>query len=221
MRIAGASTTSAPSSRSRAASSLACARARVTATRHAGQRPRRAQPGQLGAQRGDVADDRDRRRAGSPPRRRRRRSSPACRAPSRWPGSVPRSTTAAGSSAGRPAGDQLLGDPRQLPDAHVEDERAGERGERRPSRSRVSGFAGSSWPVTNATALAHAALRDRDAGVGRRGDAGGDARARPRTGCRRRAAPAPPRRRGRTRTGRRPSAARPAARRARARRAAR
>ena len=93
----------------------------------------------------------------------------------RWPGSVPRSTTAAGS-VGRPAGgDQLLGDPRQRADAHVEDERAGEARRARASRARVSGLSGSSWPVTKATALASVAVRDRDPGVGGRGDARGDA----------------------------------------------
>ena len=65
--------------------------------------------------------------------------------------------------------------------AHVEDERPGEARRAPASRSAVSGLAGSSWPVTNATALAIAALGDRDPGVGRRRDAGGDARARPRT----------------------------------------
>ena len=52
IRIAGASTTAAPSARSRAASALACARARVTAT----VRPcsgRALEPGELLAQRGD------------------------------------------------------------------------------------------------------------------------------------------------------------------------
>ena len=52
------------------------------------------------------------------------------------------------------------------------------RGRRRapPSRCAVSGLSGSSWPVTKATALADAALRDRDPGVGRRGHARGHAR---------------------------------------------
>ena len=53
-----------------------------------------------------------------------------------------------------PGGDQrrrVLGQPF---DAHVEDERAGEAGERLPVERRLSAFSGSSWPVTKATAEA-------------------------------------------------------------------
>jgi hypothetical protein len=50
-------------------------------------------------------------------------------------------------------GHELLGDPRQLADAHVEHERAGKAASAAHSMA-VSGFSGSSWPVTKATALA-------------------------------------------------------------------
>ena len=98
MRIAGASTTSAPRSRNRPARALACARARVTATvfpcsGRASSQPIRAC---------SAATSPTSVMAGA-------------RAPAAastivssvasvvfWPGSVPRSTTATGWSAGRP-----------------------------------------------------------------------------------------------------------------------
>ena len=113
IRIAGVSTTSAPSARSRAASPLACARARVTATTCAVQRPP-LEPGERLAQaRRPGPTTRDRRRPDARPRPRARRCRPACPSPCAGPGSVPRSTTAAGSSAVAPAADQPLGDLRQ------------------------------------------------------------------------------------------------------------
>ncbi len=70
-------------------------------------------------------------------------------------------------------GDQLLGDPRQVLHAHVEDERSGEGGERRPVDRRlgllrvlVAGDEGDGARVV--------AVGDRDAGVGGSGDPGGD-----------------------------------------------
>ena len=187
---------SAPSSRSRAASALACgARAR---DRDADARAaaRGVEPARAGRQRRDVADERDRGRAdpgvGRDLRDRRERA----RAPSRWSGSVPRSTTATGSSAGRPPATSCSAIRGERADAHVEDERA--RGTRRApaSRAAVSGFSGSSCPVTNATAAGELAVRDRDAGVGGRGDRRRSRPARPRTGCPRlaqRCASSPPR----------------------------
>ena len=62
MRIAGASTTAAPSARSRAASALACARARVTAMVRPASGPV-VEPGELVGERRDRADERDRRGA--------------------------------------------------------------------------------------------------------------------------------------------------------------
>ena len=50
----------------------------------------------------------------------------------RWPGSVPRSTTAAGSSAARPCRCSAAATCGSDAHAHVEDERPGERGQRRP-----------------------------------------------------------------------------------------
>ncbi len=149
----GASTTSAPSARSRAASPLACARARVTATLPAaGAACRRASRAASRAPR---------------PRRTRRsrahgsaRPAPAPRSSAsvaddlRWPASVPRSITR-----------------RRLVRRRGR-RRAAARRSRRSRRTPMyttsvpgnaasacqssadSGFAGSSWPVTNATALA-------------------------------------------------------------------
>ena len=91
----------------------------------------------------------------------------------------------------------------------------------RASRRSISGLRRVLVAGDERDGAGHAALRHRDAGVRARGDAGRDARARPRPGCPRATAAAPPRRRGRRRTGRRPSAARRTGRRARARAAAR
>ena len=174
MRIAGASTTSAPSSRSRAASALACARARVTATRAPVQRPR-SQPGE----RRRAAPPRRRPRviAGAPDARRLRALGDrraACARTVRWPGSVPRSTTAAGSSAGAPGGDQRCGD-RAAARARPCRRRACRGSAASASQSSALRLAGSSWPVTNATALASSRWVTGMPGVGGRGDARGDA----------------------------------------------
>ena len=151
MRIAGASTTSAPSARSRAASALACARARVTTTLRplSGRRSNQASSSRSAATGPTIVT------AGARmPARRPRRGARAWCAASRWPGSVPSCTIAAGSSRGAPVGDELLGDPRQLRGRPCRRRASRETRPARPSRSPVSGFAGSSWPVTNATALA-------------------------------------------------------------------
>ena len=92
----------------------------------------------------------------------------------RWPGSVPRSITATGSSRGPPLGLQPLGDPRQRAHAHVEDERAGEARERRPVERRLR-LVGVLVAGDERHAAGELAVRDGDAGVGGRGDAGGDA----------------------------------------------
>ena len=173
MRIAGASTTRAPSACRRAASALAWARARVTATVRPGS-GRAGEPAELPRSAATGADDRDRRRARPARRRARaRRSGPASPTTVRWSGERAALDDRRGLVGRAAGGDQLLGDLRQRAHAHVEDERAGERGER--GQSIASRLAGSSWPVTNATALGESAMRHRDAGVGGRGDAGGDA----------------------------------------------
>ena len=99
--MAGASTTSAPSARSRAASALACARARVTATR----RPASGRAASSQASSSPSA-------ATGPTSVIEGGRTPACAARSamvanvpctaRWPGSVPRSTMTTGSLSGRP-----------------------------------------------------------------------------------------------------------------------
>ena len=173
MRIAGASTTSAPSSASRAARPLACARARVTATLRPKQR-RALEPGQPLAQRRHRPDDGDRGRPDARRPRPARRSPPACAVTVRWPGSVPRSTTAAGSAAGRPCSISARRDRGQRAHAHVEDERAREGRQRRPveralglGRILVRGHEGDRRGLV--------AVGDRDARVGGCGDAGGHA----------------------------------------------
>ena len=203
MRIAGASTTSAPSARSRAASPLACARARVTATRAAVQRAA-LEPGEPLAQR---------------PRPRRRRVTAG--------GRMPLGRARVGDRRQRARDRALAGERPALdhgrglvgrPPGGDQPARRSSRAAPRPCRGRacrgsaasasqssaVSGLSGSSWPVTNATALGQVAVRHRDAGVGGGGDARGHARARPRRGRPASRSAAPPRRRGRTRTGRRP-----------------
>ena len=77
---------------------------------------------------------------------------------------------------GRPAlGDEALGDPRQRAHAHVEDERAREAGERGPVDRRVR-LVRVLVAGDERDAAGQLAVRDRDARVGRRGDAGGHAR---------------------------------------------
>ena len=194
-----------PSRRARAAapaSALACARARVTTTLRPLQRAV-LEPAELVAQRGDLADERDRRRAdrrlGGPVGQRLERRDEralargACRA----------RRSPAGSSARRPCGDELLGDPRQLADAHVEDERPGEARERLPV-DRGLRLGGILVAGDERHRARRAAERHRDAGVGGRGDARGHAGDDLERRCRPRAARCPPRRRARRRTGRRP-----------------
>ena len=55
----------------------------------------------------------------------------------RWSANVPRWTTATGSLGGRPPATSCVGDAVEAAHAHVEDERAGERGQRRPVDERV------------------------------------------------------------------------------------
>ena len=88
-------------------------------------------------------------------------------------GSVPRSTTATGSSGGAPARDQLRRDPRQRLDAHVEDQRARERGQRGPIQSGLR-LVGVLVAGHERDAGRQLAVRDRDARVGGRRDPRGD-----------------------------------------------
>ncbi len=136
IRIAGASTTSAPSARSRAARPLACARARVTATLTpcSGRRSSQCEPL---AQRRDRTEHRDRRRPDPPRPRPRGDRRERRRRPRAGPGSVPRWTTRRGLVRGAAAGDQPLRDRLELADAHVDDQRPGERRQRRPVERRL------------------------------------------------------------------------------------
>ena len=202
IRIAGSSTTSAPSARSAAARPLAWARARVTTTRRAVQGAA-LQPGDRLAPRRHRAGEHDRRRADR--RRGDRRGQLGER---RGHGSLARHRPPLDSSrrlaAVAPRRDQALGHLGQPLDAHVEDERPGKPGERLPVERRVV-LGGILVPGDEGDRRGVLAVGQRDAGVRRRGDPGGDARARPRTGFRPPPAPRPPRRRARRRTGRRPS----------------
>ena len=168
MRMAGASTTRAPSARRRAARPLACARARVTATLTPASGPR-PQPRELVVQRGDRADDRHRRRVGVLLAERRHG-----RQQHALVGQGPALDDGRRLARVAAVGHELLGDARQLAHAHVEDERAGEGGQRRPvdgglrlRRVLVPGHEGHR--------AGHPALGDRDPGVARRGHAGGHA----------------------------------------------
>ena len=152
IRIAGSSTTSAPSARSVAARPLAWARARVTTTRRPWSGRRSSQP---------IVS----RRAATGPMSTIAGGSKACRGcrrgqlgERRGHGPLPRHRAAlhgrrrlAGVAARR---DQALGDLGQPLDAHVEDERARETGERLPVERASPSLPGSSWPVTKATAEA-------------------------------------------------------------------
>ena len=152
IRIDGVSTTSAPSAASRAASPLACARARVTATTLPCSGPL-LDPGQGLAQAGGGADHGDRRRAQA--RVLHRGGDVGERAAHR-----PLAGQGAALDHGRglvgrpPRRDQPLGDPRQVLHAHVEHQRARERARGPPSPARSPPSIGSSCPVTNATAEA-------------------------------------------------------------------
>ena len=191
----------APSSRSRAASGLAWARARVTATVRpcSGRRSSHARSSRSAATGPTTVTAGARMRSASA----RAATSASVATTVRWPGSVPRSITATGSPGGASLRLQPLGDPRERAHAHVEDERAGEARERGPVE-RGAGLVRVLVPGDEGHAAGELAMRDRDPGVGRRRDPGGD----PRHDLERRrpprAARAPPRRRGRTRTGRRP-----------------
>ena len=123
-------------------------------------------------------------------------------------GSVPRSTTAAGSPGRARAAISRSATAGRRAHAHVEDERAREGGQRRPVDRALRPCAGSSCAVTNATADASSRWV-----TGMPAYAGAATPAvTPGTTSKRHAglapAPRPPRRRGRTRTDRRPSAAR-------------
>ena len=204
IRIAGVSTTSAPSSRRRAASPLACARARVTATTSpwSGRRSSQAI-----VSRSPATGPTSVIAGGRTPSASTRAAMPASVSTTvRCPGCVPRSTTAAGSWGSRPRRREPLGDQRQVLDAHVEHERAGEARERVPVERRLGLLrvlvAGHEGDRRRGVAVGH-----RNPRVRRRGHAGRHAghdleRARPPP-----PAPRPPRRRARTRTGRRPSGA--------------
>ena len=218
MRIAGASTTSAPSSASRVARPLACARARVITT----LRPKSwARSNQASRSRSAATGPTTVSAGGRMPSASARSAiSSSVALTTRCPGSVPRSITAAGSEAGRPCSIRRADTPWKRAHSHVEDERPREGGERLPvegalglGRVLVGGHEGDRRSLV--------AVGDRDARVCRCGDAGGDARHDLERNARIRERPRPPRRPARTRTGRRPSGAPPACRRVHARRAAR
>ena len=173
IRIAGASTTVAPSSRSRCASALACARARVTAI----VRPCSGRDSSQAICSRSAATGPTSVIAGArmPSSAARSATSASVASSVRWPGSVPRSTTATGSSGGAAALDELLRDPRQRAHAHVEDERAREGGERGPVELGLR-LGRVLVARDERDAAGDLALGDGDARVGGRGDAGGDAR---------------------------------------------
>ena len=218
MRIVGACTTVAPSSSKRRASSLAWARARVTATVSPASGRAGSQAQALG-QPGHRADDGDRGRlhplAWSPC------SAIVASVPVtvRWSGSVPRSTIATGCDGGRPAAISASAIRAKLAYAHVEHERSRE--------ARASGVPNPSSAGRSVLAAAvaslprvardechrggQAAVGDRDARVGGRGHARRDPGHDLEIDARLALAQAPPRRRARTRTGRRPSVAPPRA----------
>jgi hypothetical protein len=139
----------------------------------AGERPvlEPAQP--LLAQAGDRPDERDRRR---PDRGRGRLVGD--RLQRRDDGALTGQRAALDHGrrlvGGAAAGDQLLGDSRQLLDAHVEDERPGERGERGPV-DRGLGLGRVLVAGDQRDGARAVAVRDRDARVGRGRDAGGHA----------------------------------------------
>ena len=173
MRIAGASTTlgaERAQPRGQPAGLGARARHRDACARAAGAP---LEPGELVAQRGDGADDRDRGRAhacvGRAPAMSR-----ASRRTTRWSGSVPRSTIAAGSSASRPSAIELLGDARQLAHAHVEARACPGTRPAPASRSRL-GLARVLVAGDERDRAGDVALRHGDARVGGRRDAGGHA----------------------------------------------
>ena len=161
------------------------------------------EPAQTLGQGGDGADDGDRGRAYCWLRSPRRRWWPAWPSTVRWPGRVPRSITAAGSSDARPALAQRVGDAGQGLDAHVEDERAREACQRLPVQHRLR-LVGILVAGDEGDGAGGVAVGDGDAGVGGRGDACGDAGHDLVADAGRAAGPRPPRRRGRTRRGRRP-----------------
>ena len=169
MRMVGASTTRAPSARSRAARPLACARARVTATLTPASGPS-ANHRKLVVQRGDRPHERDGGRVGVLLAERRQRR--AQHALIGQGAALDDRRRLAGIAA---MGDELLGDARELAHAHVEDERAGEDGQRRPvdGRLRLRGVLVAGHEGHRA---GHPALGDRDPRVGRRGHAGRHAR---------------------------------------------
>jgi hypothetical protein len=100
MRIAGVSTTAAPRSVRRAARPLACARARVTTT----LRPNSGRRSSHSSSSRSRATEPTSVIAGGPMPACTTRSAMSASVPltARWPGKVPRSTTATGSVGGRP-----------------------------------------------------------------------------------------------------------------------
>ena len=87
----------------------------------------------------------------------------------RWSGSVPRSTTAAGSSGSRPAATSCSAMRGKRAHAHVEDERPREGGERRPVDRRL-GLGRVLVAGDEGHGAGHPALGDRDPGARRRRD---------------------------------------------------
>ena len=170
IRIAGVSTTSAPSSRSRAGQAARLRAGARDGDHLAVERPP-LEPRDRLAQLGDRADERDRRRPDLLGLRPARRCPPSVSTTVRWPG-----MGAALDHRGRlarvaPGRDQPLRDQRQVLDPHVEDERAGEARERVPVerglrllRVLVAG--------DERDRRRGVAVRDRDARVGGRRHAG-------------------------------------------------
>ena len=142
IRIAGSSTTSAPSARSRRGELAGLRAGPGDDDAAAVQRPRARARRARSRSAATGADDGDRGRADPGLLGDARRSSPRVPSTVRWPGSVPRSTTAAGSSAARPAAISCSAIRGSCLDAHVEDERAGEARPAPSSRARVSGLLG-------------------------------------------------------------------------------
>jgi hypothetical protein len=133
----------------------------------------RPEPGQLLLQRDDGSDDGDR---GSAQLLRSRALGDVGQGGDERALARERALLHDGDGLGRgpAARDQPLGDARQRADAHVEDERAGKRRERRPVERGLR-LGGILVPRHEGDAAGHVAMGDRDAGVRRRRDPGRDA----------------------------------------------
>ena len=215
MRIAGASTTEAPRPASVAAIAARLGAGPGDRDAQAAERPRGGQPAELVVERGHAADDGD--RGGADAAVAHPLGDVRERAPDRALIAVGAAHDDRGGLVGRAAArDELLGDPVERADAHVEAERAREGGERRPVDERL-GLGRILVAGDEGDRARHAPLGDRDARVGGGGDPARDRGDDLERHARPRRRPAPPRRRGRRRTGRRPSGARRSGRRARAR----